>query len=537
MQSYAAACATFDFAAAEHAAFGRKMSDGINVCVLCCDRHPQNRVGLRWIGRDFRMVERTFGELRSGAARFANLLAAHGIGPGDRVAGLLPRIPELFDVVLGTWRAGAVYQPLFTAFGPQAITPRLAGSGAKLIVTDTANLPKLADVPNCPPILVIGDGPLPQGATPLAPAMAAQSDSFTPVPRAPDDYFFMLFTSGTTGRAKGVGWSIRGIVALYLYGAQGLDIRPDDRFWNLADPGWSYGLAYAVCGPLMFGIATHMFEGAFTAESTWRILREHRITNLAGAPTAYRLLMAGGDGPAEGLRGQIRVISSAGEPLSPEVNRWAARVLGAPIGDHYGQTETGMTICNHHGLSHPHRPGSTGLAMPGWSLAILDDTLTPVPVNTPGVLAIDRTKSPLFSFAGYWQAETPNFQGDWFLTGDTFERDADGVFTFVGRADDIITSAGYRIGPFEVESALIEHPTVAEAAVVGRPDPERTEIVVAHVVLRDGHEGSNALTADLQSHVRTRLAAHAYPRVVVYRDALPKTPSGKTQRYILRQES
>jgi len=527
----------FRFEDAERRALGElRLADGINACVLCCDRHQQDAVALRWIDKDFTAHERTYADLREGAGRFANLLHAEGVGPGDRVAALLSRIPALFDVILGTWRAGAVYQPLFTAFGPQAIAPRLAGSSARLVVTDPANLPKLADVPNCPPVLVVPHGgPVPHGAWNFAAATAAQRDAFAPVPRTPDDLFFLMFTSGTTGRAKGVGWPMRGIVALDSYMHDGIALQPDDRFWNLADPGWAYGLAYAVAGPLMHGNTATIFEGAFSAEAAFRILREQRITNLAGAPTAFRMMMAAGDAAAAGLRGELRCISSAGEPLSPEVIRWARRVFDAPVGDHYGQTETGMVLANHHGLRHEHRAGSAGMPMPGWRVAVLDDELHELPANTPGVLAIDRERSPLLSFPGYWQADTPGFRGSWYLTGDTFERDEDGVFTFVGRADDIITSSGYRIGPFEVESALLEHPAVAEAAVVGRRDPERTEIVVAHVVLREGHEACGMMAADLQDHVKRRLAAHAYPREVVFHDTLPKTPSGKTQRYLLRQ--
>jgi len=265
------------------------------------------------------------------------------------------------------------------------------------------------------------------------------------------------------------------------------------------------------------------------------VISSRQITVLAAAPTAYRLMMAAGDAAMAPIAGQLRVACSAGEPLNPEVGRWAERVLRTPLADHYGQTEAWMVLNTHHGLRHTLKPGAAGLPMPGYSMAVLDDELRPVPPDTPGVLAIHRPTSPLFDFHGYWNADTPSFRGDWYLTGDTVQRDAEGHYFFVGRDDDIITSAGYRIGPFDVESSIIEHPSVAEVAVVGKPDPERTEIVKAFVVLRSGITPSDALKTELQQHVRTRLALHAYPREIEFIDELPKTPSGKVQRFLLRQ--
>jgi len=278
-----------------------------------------------------------------------------------------------------------------------------------------------------------------------------------------------------------------------------------------------------------------MYDGPFSVNAAVRIIAEQGITNLAAAPTAYRLMMAAGDNAMAPIAGQLRVASSCGEPLNPEVARWAERVLKCPLRDHYGQTEVAMVVNNHHGLRHEVKVGSAGVAMPGFELAIVDSALRPVPPGTPGILAVHRTHSPLFAFAGYWHADTPSFQGEWYLTGDTMQRDADGHFYFIGRTDDIINSAGYRIGPFDVESAMIEHPAVAEVAVVGKPDPERTEIVKAFVVLRQGYQPSDGIVTDLQQHVRTRLSLHAYPREIEFASELPKTPSGKVQRNILRQ--
>ena len=276
-------------------------------------------------------------------------------------------------------------------------------------------------------------------------------------------------------------------------------------------------------------------EGGFTVDGAVRVLSEHRTTNITAAPTVYRLMMAAGDEAVAPVAGQLRVASSAGEPLNPEVVRWAERALRVPLKDHYGQTETLMTVINHHSLNHEVKPGAAGLPVSGFSVAILDDDLKPVPHDTPGILAIDRANSPMFFFDGYWEAETPAFQGDWYLTGDTMQQDSDGQLYFVGRNDDIITSSGYRIGPFDVENVIIEHPAVAEVAVVGKPDPERTEIVKAFIVLRPGVNSADELKRELQQHVRVRLSLHAYPREIEFIDELPKTPSGKVQRFLLRR--
>ncbi|MGA2794592.1 MAG: AMP-binding protein, partial [Roseiarcus sp.] len=408
------------------------------------------------------------------------------------------------------------------------------GSRAKLILTDAANRPKLDGIADCPPVMLVDRGQT--GAGSFAAALEAQSAEFEPVALVGDDPLVILFTSGTTGRPKGVLWPMRMLLAFAVYMRDGLDLRPSDRYWCVADPGWAYGMFCTVLGPLLFGHATTMYDGPFTVDSTVRLIADHGITNLAAAPTVYRLLMAAGDEAMTPIAGQLRVASSAGEPLNEEVVRWAKRVLRVSLRDHYGQTETGMLVNNHHALEHAIKPGSAGLAMPGFELAVLDDALRPAPRGTPGVLAVN-TRSPLFTFRGYFQVETPSLRGDWYLTGDVMHQDADGHFFFTGRNDDVITSAGYRIGPFDVENVIIEHPAVAEVAVIGKPDPERTEIVKAFVVLRKGYEPSDALAAELQRHVRTRLSLHAYPREIEFLPELPKTPSGKVQRYLLRQRA
>jgi acetyl-CoA synthetase len=459
------------------------------------------------------------------------------VQPGDRVAGLLPRIPELLILTLATWRLGAVYQPLFTAFGPKAVEHRIGASGARMIFSDATNRPKLAEILSCPPIVMV-DGRRDQAGGDLDfwAELQRQPAHFDPVMRRGDDPFLMMFTSGTTGPAKGVMVPLKALLSISVYMRYALDLRGEDAYWNIADPGWAYGLYFAVIGPLLLGHATTLYDGAFTAESTYRVVEKYGITNLAGAPTAFRLLIAAGVEAAARAKGRLRLVSSAGETLNPEVIRWFREHLDCPINDQYGQTEIGMVVCNHHGLSHPIHPGSAGLPVPGFQVAVVDEEAREVPVGTPGILAVNRQRSPLFWFQGYWQQETSCWVGDYHLTGDTVQQNADGSISFVGRADDIIISSAYRIGPYEVESALIEHPAVMEAAVVGKPDPERTELVKAFVVLNSDYQPAPELAEELQQFVKIRLAAHAYPREIEFIEHLPKTPSGKLQRFILRQQ-
>ncbi|MBM7061970.1 acyl-CoA synthetase [Pseudomonas sp. UL073] len=528
MRDYFSTAREFDYASNAAATLAGGL-DALNACVECCDRHADGeRIALYWEGRDGERAIWTFAQLRDAAARFANYLQAQGVRPGDCVSGMLPRTPELLISILGTWRIGAVYQPLFTAFGPKAIEHRVTGAGSKLVVTDLANRPKLEEVEGAPAVLTVGDD--------FWRELERQPVTFEPVLRSADDPFLMMFTSGTTGLAKPLPVPLKAIVAFVSYMRDAIDLRPEDNFWNLADPGWAYGLYYAVTGPLAMGHATTFYEGAFSVESTCRIIRDYGITNLAGSPTAYRLLLAARDEVQAALRGQLRAVSSAGEPLTPEVIRWFAEGLDCTIHDHYGQTETGMVLCNHHALAHPVRIGAAGFAMPGHRVVVLDEQQRELPPGVPGILALDMPRSPMFWFPGYLGMPTKAFVGDYYLSGDTVELNDDGSISFVGRADDVITTSGYRIGPFDVESALIEHPAVIEAAVIGKPDPERTELVKAFVVLHAGYSADARLAEALQQHVRRRLSAHAYPREIEFVAELPKTPSGKIQRFLLRNQ-
>jgi acetyl-CoA synthetase len=539
MRDYATACSSFSLATLGQELLHGSLGGGLNACVECCDRWAASgRVALDWMGMDASRQRITFAEFQDRAARFANVLTARGVGRGDVVAGMLPRGPELIAVMLGTWRAGAVYQPLFTAFGPAAIQSRIVGPGssaAKLVVVDAANRAKLDEVAGAPPVLVLRQGGAGRpGDGDLAAELAAQPAAFTPVMLTGGDPFVIIFTSGTTGRAKGVVCPLKALLQFGAFVRDGCDLRAEDVFWCLADPGWALGTYGAVIGPLLLGHATVLYDGPFTVTSTVDVITRLGVTNLVGAPTVFRMMRAAGSAVAP-LRGRLRVVASGGEPLNPELNRWGIEVLGVPIHEVYGQTEMGVNVCNHHGLRHAAKVGSVGQISPGMACAVLDDDLNEVPRGEVGVLAIDRSCSPLFFFDGYWQTETLSFRGKWYLTGDTMRQDAEGYLSFVGRNDDIITSAGYRIGPSDIESVIIAHPAVAEVAVIGKPDADRTEIVKAFVVLREPEAASPDLAEELRLRVRDQLSAHAYPREIQFVGALPKTPSGKVQRFVLRQ--
>ncbi|MFJ4348536.1 acyl-CoA synthetase [Pseudomonas sp. NPDC089401] len=533
MRDYAEAVRLFEHGKAAAAALHGSL-DALNACVECCDRHVgRGKLALLHEDRDGNGARYTFDQLQALAARFANVLKAQGVGAGDRVAGLMPRTPELLVSILATWRLGAVYQPLFTAFGPKAIEHRLEQSHARVVVTDCHNRAKLDEVHACPTIITV-DARV--GELDFQQCLENAAADCEPVMRSGNDPFLLMFTSGTTGPAKPLEVPLRAIVAFQGYMRDAIDLRPTDNFWNLADPGWAYGLYYAVTGPLSLGHATTFYDGPFSVESCARLIDKLGITNLAGSPTAYRLLIAAGTEFSVPVKGRLRVVSSAGEPLNPEVIRWFADELGVTIHDHYGQTELGMVLCNHHGLAHPVHPGSAGFAIPGHRIVVLDEQGNELPPGQPGILAVDREQSPLCWFGGYLGLATKAFVGHYYLSGDTVELNPDGSISFVGRSDDVITTSGYRVGPFDVESALIEHPAVIEAAVIGKPDPERTELIKAFVVLASGCQGSAELAEALRQHVRQRLYAHAYPREIEFVSELPKTPSGKLQRFILRNQ-
>lgn len=483
--------------------------------------------------------ELSYAELDGLSARMATALATQGVGPGDRVACMLSRTPELMIALAATWRLGAVYQPLFTAFGPDALEYRLMRAETRVVITETGQRSKFDALERYPPIICVRreDEALQGADLDWHALMQSEPLSQPPVQLSSEAPFLQMFTSGTVGKPKGVAVTLNALPAFWLYQRLAVDLRPGERFWNMADPGWAYGLYYAITGPLLLGATTYFMQSPFTAEGGLAFMERHRIDNFAAAPTAYRMLKASGvcEGAFERLN--LRVASSAGEPLNTEVVGWVERELGCTVMDHYGQTETGMTCCNHHALAHEIVVGSVGFPLPGYRLAVLDAEYRELPPGEPGVLAVDIACSPAHFFAGYtWQEKQPCVEG-YYLTGDVVVAEADGRFTFAGRDDDIITTAGYRVGPADVENAILVHPAVAESAAIGKPDDIRGEIIKAYVVLRDGHVGSEALADEIRQSVRQRLSGHSYPREIAFVDSLPKTPSGKIQRFLLRAEA
>lgn len=515
----------------------------VDVAGLLCDRHDPQRRALNFESAAGRVESLSYGELADKSRRFAHVLRGLGIEKGDRVALLLPKTPELLIAAVALWRLGAVYIPLFTAFGPEAVEVRVEDSGAKVILTDTANRPKLDGVRGRTIVNIDDrDG---QGVGEDVPFHASlnRADPLDENTKTDGkDMLVLLYTSGTTGQPKGVKVPVHALATFESYMRFALDVREDDQFWNMADPGWAYGLYYGILGPLLLGKTILYYQGAFDPARAIDLMRRYEITNFASAPTAYRVFRSANLGKPGGLK--LRVASSAGEPLNPELYTWAKETLGVELFDHFGQTELGMAICNHHhpALSRPIKPGSMGQAMPGFRVVILDDQGNEQGDGVEGHLAIDRHASPLCIFEEYYNAPDRTadrlmHHGRYYLAGDNASRDADGDYFFSGRGDDIILSAGYRIGPFEVESALVHHPAVAEAAVVGKPDELKGEIVKAHVVLKPGQAATDALKEELSLFVKQKLAAHAYPREIVFVDQLPKTPSGKIQRFLLRAQA
>ncbi|MCW4151051.1 AMP-binding protein [Halomonas sp. 18H] len=519
-----------------------KRDGRLNAFEACCGRHLREGRGevtaLVHEDTQGQVSSLSYAELAAESEKLAGWLAARGLGEGDRIACMLPRTPQLLVAILASWRIGAVYQPLFTAFGSDSVAYRLERADTRLVITDADNRNKFDGLDQCPPVLNVG-GPDAEHADDLDWDTAlTHAAIIAQAPRqSPDAPFLQMFTSGTVGKPKGVAIPLAAMPAFALYMKLAIGLDASDRFWNMADPGWAYGLYYAIAGPLLLGVTTYFCETGFSAEGALDFMERHRITNFAAAPTAYRLMKASGLFDEAGQRLALRRASSAGEPLNTEVVTWVEKALGCSVMDHYGQTETGMTCCNHHALAHPKHVGGMGVPLPGYRLTVLDAEYNELPPGKPGVLAVDLAGSPAHFFTGYtWQEKDPFVEG-YYLTGDVVQRNEDGSFQFAGRDDDIITTAGYRVGPTDVENSVLMHPAVAESAAVGQPDEIRGEIIKSYVVLRDDFEPSDSLADDIRQQVRERLSTHAFPRVIEFVDVLPKTPSGKIQRFKLRTDA
>jgi len=549
LTDYAVVRSSFRWEDARKLLDGLPAGRGLNIAHEAVDRHANGaragRVALRWLGKSGERQDLTYGELAAVTNRFANVLGGLGVAAGDRVFILLGRVPELYISVLGTLKAKCVASPLFSAFGPEPIATRLElGEGKVLVTTEAlyrrkveALRPRLQRLEH---VILIDDGdPLP-GTMRWSRLMTAANDDFVIPPTSPEDMALLHFTSGTTGRPKGAIHVHDAVVTHHITGYYALDLHDDDVFWCTADPGWVTGTSYGIIAPLTHGVTNLVVEEEFDAQSWYGVLAAERVTIWYTAPTAIRMMMKLGAEIVQGydLR-SLRFMASVGEPLNPEAVTWGVEAFGRPFHDNWWQTETGgIMIANFVGL--PVKPGSMGLPLPGIDAAIVErmpDGGVAV-IDEPmvqGELALKAGWPSLMR--GYLHEEERYrkcFVGPWYLTGDLAKRDADGYFWFVGRADDVIKSSGHLIGPFEVESALMEHPAVAEAGVIGKPDPMAGEIVKAFVALRPGYEATEALRRELLGHARRRLGAAVAPKEIDFRANLPKTRSGKIMRRLLK---
>ena len=542
----------FDMNALLAEIYGEHLDDRLNAYMACCGRHVRDGRGynLALVHEDTagNVTRMTFAELDKASAQVANLLTSYGVQVGDQVATMLPRTPELLTIVLATWRIGAVYQPLFTAFGYDSIKYRMDKANTKVVFTNIDNRSKFEDLAEQTKMVMVGSKNNAQADNEskwsddyYAQMMATQPQTLEAVLLNEDAPFLQMFTSGTVGKSKGVSVPLSALSAFYLYMRYAIDLRADDNYWNMADPGWAYGLYYAITGPLLMGVTTYFNEAGFDAANTRDFMVRHKITNLASSPTAFRMMKSSGvfekshDDASAHLA--LRCANSAGETLNTEVVNWVETYLNCQVKDQYGQTETGMTCCAHHALAHECPTGSMGMALPGHTLVVLDDDMQVLPDGEQGQLAVVVSQSPAFYFCGYSWNEKDAFVDDYYLTGDVVERHSDGSYWFSGRDDDIIITAGYRVGPTDVENTVLEHEAVAESAAVGVPDEVRGHTIKSYVVLKDGIEGNDEIAKEIQDLVRKRLSTHAYPREVEFVAELPKTPSGKIQRFLLRSLS
>jgi acetyl-CoA synthetase len=494
-----------------------------NIAQDVCDKHPRDKLAMVW--EDFRGNERrvSWGELQDLSNRFANVLVKHGVMKGDRVAMLLPPTPETAAAFLGTWKVGAILLSMSVLYGDEGIKHRITDSQAKVLVTDADNADRI-DPALVETVLILDEDLLKTGAP-----------SFTAVDTAADDPAQLYYSSGTTGLAKGILHAHRYLLAheefIYCH-----DIRDGELFHGMGEWAWAAGIA-PLLGPWRLGATQLVYrrEGGFDPEKQLAFLSKHQPTNVFTTPTAMRAMMAIGDAGTR-FPQNFRIVCSAGEPLNPEAIRWFRQQYGVTVLDFYGLTES-YPLCANFPFMEV-REGSMGKPMPGWDVQILDEDERPVKQGERGEICMRARSNPHYPL-GYWnnpEASEETFGGEWFHTKDAARQDEDGYVWYEGRADDVIISAGYRIGPFEVESACIEHPAVQEAAAVASPDEKRGNVVKAFIVLAAGHEPSDALADEIKRFVRDRHSAYAYPRRIEFVSDLPKTLTGKIRRIELRQQ-
>jgi acetyl-CoA synthetase len=515
----------------------------VNAAYNAVDRHAKgarkDKIALIHDDGEGHIQKFTFQQLFELTNKFANVLKKLGIKRQDRVFFFLQRSPELYAGFLGAIKYGAIASPMFPAFGPDAIRDRMLDSGAIAIVTDSDLKKRVYEVKSLLPelkhIIVVG-GELGPGEISWNKEMDAASTSFDTAHMDPEEFMYMLYTSGTTGKPKGVVHAHKAIVQAHLTAKWVLDVHEEDVYWCTADLGWVTGVVYGVLGPWSNGATQVGLGGRFDPERWYKTLRDHKVTIWYTAPTAVRMLMAKGDDlPAKYDLSSLRALYSVGEPLNPEGVRWALEVFDSkPFHDTWWQTETGSILITNF-PEMPIKPGSMGKPMPGIEAAIVDETGKVLEQGEEGSLVL-RPGWPSMMRQIWKNPAKYNeyFRNGWYYTGDTAQIDKDGYFWYVGRADDVIKTAGERVGPFEVESALIEHPAVAEAGVIGKPDDLRGNIIKAFIVLSPGFTESPQLKEDIQKFVKQKLAGHAYPREIDVVKSLPKTRSGKIMRRLLR---
>ena len=553
LADYAGERAAFSWAAARRQLAGLP-GGGLNIAHEAVERHARgprrDRVAFRFLGthaaRDI-----TFAELSRLSNRFANVLRQLGVGQGETLFLLTGRLPELYIAMLGGFKNGTVVSPLFSAFGPEPIATRInLGEGAVLLTTASLYQRKVAKIrdqlPTLRHVLVVGEEGEPTdipGTLDLGRLLAQASDDFATVATQPEDLALLHFTSGTTGTPKGAMHVHEAVVTHWATGRYALDLHPEDIFWCTADPGWVTGTSYGIIAPLLHGVTSIVDAADFDAERWYSILQEQGVTVWYTAPTAIRMLMKAGSELARQFSfPRLRFVASVGEPLNPEAVWWGQEALGLPIHDNWWQTETGgIMIANTPALDI--KPGSMGLPLPGIEAAIVhrrdDGSLELIQApDREGELALKRGwPSMLRGYLNNPERYRQCFAGEqdeWYLTGDLARRDSDGYYWFVGRADDVIKSAGHLIGPFEVESALMEHPAVAEAGVIGKPDLMVGEVVKAFVSLKPGFEAGEALRLELLGHARKKLGAAVAPKEIAFLASLPRTRSGKIMRRLLK---
>jgi len=499
-----------------------RIPERYNIALDVCDRQPADRLAMIHEDAAGRVREVRWGELQESSNRFANVLRRHGVVPGDRVATMLPSTPETAAVFFATWKCGAVLLSLSVLYGDEGIRHRLSDAQAKVLVTDGATADRV-DASLVETVLVLDD-----------PLLASGDPAFTPVQTGADDPAQLYYSSGTTGRAKGILHAHRYLLAHEEF-VHCHELRSGERFHGMGEWAWVAGIA-PLLGAWRHGAVqvVHQREGGFDPERQLDVMSRHAVTNVFTTPTALRSMMAVPDAAGR-FPQRIRRVCSAGEPLNPEAIRWFREQYGVTVLDFYGLTESYPLAANFPWQTV--REGSMGRPMPGWDVRVLDEEEHPVPPGERGEICLRARSNPHYPL-GYWNDEAASaatFGGAWFHTGDAARVDEDGYLWSEGRADDVIIAAGYRIGPFEVESACLEHPAVREAAAVGSPDARRGQVVKAYVVLAAGHAPSDALATDIQRLVRGRLSAYAYPRRVEFVDELPKTLTGKIRRVELRR--